>query len=298
VLNAGTFFQGVATNPPGTTGSVNFQALAVNPPGTTGSVTYSNTELGRLFGGLAGTASGAVSGQFYFDGNGNIFGSSTPGGAPSTLVGSYTVNPDCTVSITLNDAFSAASHPPSLSFTGFLANGGTEIDIVPSTQLTSSATGTAAAPTSLVQLMRISTQITCSVSTLTGPYALVGNGFTSANATTVFLARLHFDGNGKLVDDTVAGVTTPLSALQYTGTYSVNADCTGTLTLSQLTPATATTKAVAKPSITVTFVITDPVVQVNSSGSVAFQNPFQLHPSFVFSLANQNQVVSGIGKAQ
>src|SRR5437870_9817694 len=73
VLNAGAFFTGTTTTPPGTTGTVAFEPLAVNPPGTTGSVVYSSTELGRLLSGLVGASVGAVTGQLYFDGNGNIF---------------------------------------------------------------------------------------------------------------------------------------------------------------------------------------------------------------------------------
>jgi hypothetical protein len=301
VLNAGALFSGVTTNPPGTTGAATFQALAANPPGTSGSVTYSNTELGRLFGGLAGTSVGAVSGQLYFDGNGSIFASSTVGGPPSTLVGTYTVNSDCTLTVSLNDAFSTTARPPSISFTGLLANGGAEIDLVPSSQMTPSSTGTSVPPTSFVQLVRVNLPTGCSASTLTGAYALVGSGLTSANATIAFLARLRFDGNGNIVDDTVLGVTTPLASLQYTGTYTVNADCTGALTLSQKLSATATTgggKSATTTPFTVTFVVTDPLVQVNSAGAVAFQSAFQLRPSFVFSFANQTQVVSGIGKAQ
>lgn len=310
VLNAGAFFQGVTTNPPGTTGAIAFQPMAVNPPGTTGSVTLSNTELGRLFGGIAGTAVGAVAGQLYFDGNGNVFAAATVGGAPSTLAGTYTVNSDCTISVMLTDAFSTATHPATLSLTGFLVSGGTEIDLIPNSQLPpapgSPLSGAAAAvvpPASLIQFLRINAQTACSASTLTGPYALIGSGFTSANASAAFLARVRFDGAGNVVNDVTSGVTTPLTAFQYVGTYTVNPDCTGTLKLTQTAATTTTTtpadtKTNAPAPITVSFVITNPIVQVNSSGGVAFQSAFSLRPSFVFSLASQNQVVSGIGKAQ
>jgi hypothetical protein len=300
VLNAGTFFQGVTTNPPGTTGAATFQPLAANPPGTSGSVSYSNTQLGRLLGGLAGASVGAVTGVFYFDGNGSIFASSTVGGPPTTLVGTYTANSDCTTTVSLSDVFSTATHPTPVTFTGFLANGGTEIDLVPTAQMPA---GNTVPPAALLQLARINAQTTCSASSLTGPYALIGSGFTSANAHASFLARIRFDGNGKVVDDTVLGQNTPLAAFQYTGTYIVNADCTGSLTLSQKIASTTTPPATGgatttTPPITIWFVITNPIVQVNSTGSVAFQSPFSLRPSLVFSFANQSEVVSGIGKAQ
>jgi len=302
VLNAGAFFTGTPSNPPGTTGSSTFQPLAVTPPGTTGSVNYSTTELGRLLGGVAGASVGAVSGQLYFDGNGNIFASNTIGGAPSTLVGTYTVNPNCSITVSLNDAFSTTKNPPAFSFTGFLVGTGSEIDLVPTTQLPTTPSSTPTLPTSLIQLVRVNAQTACSASTLTGPYALIGGGFGSTNANLAFLARVRFDGNGKLIDDTVTGTTTPLSLLQYTGTYTVNSDCTGTLTFSQKPgPAAAsgsTTTPPAPTPITAYFVITNPIALVNSNGALAFQNPASLRPSFIFSFANQNQVVSGIGKAQ
>jgi hypothetical protein len=295
VLNSGTFFQGVITNPPGTTGATTFEALAANPPGTSGSVTYSNTQVGRLLGGLAGVSVGSVSGVLYFDGNGSVFASSTVGGAPSTLVGTYTVNSDCTITVSLNDAFSTMPHPPSVSFTGFLANGGTEINLVPAAQIPAAST---VPPTALLQLIRINAQTTCSASTLTGPYSLVGEGLTSANARAALLARIKFDGNGKVIDDTVLGVNTPLVLFQYTGTYIVNPDCTGTITLSQKITASPAAQPATTPPVILAFVITYPIVQVNSTGGVAFQSPFALRPSILFSLVNQSVIVSGIGKAQ
>jgi hypothetical protein len=307
VLNSGTFFSGVTTNPPGTTGSVTFQALAVTPPGTTPSSTYSNTQLGRLLGGLAGTAVGSVTGVFYFDGNGNIFASNTVGGAPNTIVGTYTVNNDCTITISLKDAFSTSSPAPAaVSFTGLLAGTGTEIDLLATSQLPSSSNST---PTTsaILRLYRVPANQTCSAGTLTGPYSLTGTGFNSSNVATAFVGRVLFDGTGKILDGTTTGVTTPLSTLQYTGTYTVNADCTGTLSLTpKAAPTTSggtggspgTTATTSTPPITAAFVITNPIVQVNSTGSVAFQSPFGLRPTLIFSLASQTQVVSGIGLAQ
>jgi hypothetical protein len=216
------------------------------------------------------------------------------------------VNGDCTITITLKDAFATSTPLPApVSFTGVLAGGGTSIDLYPTAQLTPPS-GTNATTTALLVLYKIPAQQACSAATLTGPYALVGTGFTSANLSTAFLARVLFDGTGKLLDGTITGVTTPLSSLQYIGTYTVNADCTGTLTMKPsgptATPAsggTATgTSTTPATSITATFIITNPIVQVNSTGSVAFQSPFGLRPSLIFSLASQTQVVTGTGTAQ
>jgi hypothetical protein len=302
VFNSGVFFSGVTTNPPGTTGSTSlFEPLAVTPPGTT--TAYSNTQVGRLLGGLAGTAVGAVTGVFYFDGNGNIFASATVGGSPTTLVGTYTVNTDCTITVSINDAFSTSSPRPSaVPFTGLTVGDGTELDLLPNSQLTPPA-GTTGATTALLRLVHIQAQQNCSASTLTGAYGLVGTGFTSANVSSAFLARVLFDGTGNVVDGTITGVTTPLSLLQYTGTYTVFPDCTGALTLKPqptLTPSTTAggTGAIGAPAITAYFVITSPIVQVNSNGIAAFQSPIGLRPSLLFSLASRSQVLSGIGTAQ
>ena len=248
--------------------------------------------------------------MFYFDGNGNVFASSTVGGSPNTLVGTYTANSDCTITITLNDAFSTSTpRPAPVSFTGLLVGAGTEIDLVASAQLTPPA-GTTGTTAAALRLVRVQANQTCSVSSLTGAYGLVGSGFTSGNVSTAFLARVLFDGTGKILDGTTTGVTTPLAKLQYTGSYTVNPDCTGTLTLTPQPAAAPTTPTsggtgVTTPtttatttSITAAFVITSPIVQVNSTGSVAFQSPFGLRPSLLFSLTNQSQVISGIGTAQ
>jgi hypothetical protein len=301
ILSAGTF-QPITANPPGTTGATVFQPLAVTPPGTS---MNSNTELGRLLTGVGGTTAGSVTGLLYFDGNGSIFASATIGGSPNTIVGTYVVYSDCTIAVSLNDLFALQPPAKPVSFTGFLASTGSEIDLVPSTQLPAS-------PRSLIQLMRVNPQTSCSASTLFGPYALTGSGFLSSSAATntsgnaanfPFFARLRFDGNGNIVAEPTTGTSTsPLATFQYTGTYTVNSDCTGTLTISQAPASTTTppaTGTTAKPTVfTAAFLITGPIVQVNSAGVVAFQNTFQLRPSFVFSFANQDQFVSGIGKAQ
>jgi hypothetical protein len=285
VLNTGSLFTGVVANPPGTTSAVTFQALVADPPGTT----YSTTQVGRLLSGLAGVTVGAVTGQFYLDGNGNIFASSTVGGSPSTIVGSYVINSDCTVTVTITDAFSTASKPPQASLSGFLVNGGTQLDLSPPV----ATAGTPKPPTTLLRIVRIPSLGSCTVSTLTGAYALTGQGLTSANAVVVFLARIRFDGTGNLVNDAGSSLFT---SLQYVGTYTVNSDCTGTLNLS---PTPAANAAPPKtPSIVASFVITNPYVQVTSSGNVAFQNPSQLRPSIIFTFANQNEAVLGAGNAQ
>jgi len=53
-----------------------------------------------------------------------------------------------------------------------------------------------------------------------------------------------------------ASSTPPFTALQYTGIYSVNSDCSGTMTISNASTATATTGS--SKGMTLNFVITPP----------------------------------------
>src|SRR5262249_47265573 len=160
---------------------------------------------------------------------------------------------------------------------------------IPSTQLpaASAPPTTLVSPTSIIQLVRVASQTVCSAATLAGPYALVGNGFTIFNGSSsaggsttgpsagssvrlAFFASVRFDGNGILLNHVPTGssptTATPLSIFQYTGTYTVNSDCTGTISLSKSqtqnnasgTPVTTTTTPVVA-----SFVITNPLVQVN-----------------------------------
>src|SRR5207302_884270 len=99
--------------------------------------------------------------------------------------------------------------------------------------------------------------------------------------------------NGNLVSEPTATATSSLTPFQFTGTYTVAADCTGILTFSQKSSSNSNA-----PVFTGTFLITNPLVLVNSNGVVAFQNTFQLKPSIVFSFTSQSQIISGVGKGQ
>jgi hypothetical protein len=305
VLTAGTFIP-VTANPPGTTTSAAFQALAVNPPGTN---PYSKTQLGQLLSGVAGITAGSVTGIFYFDGAGNIYASQTVGGPLSTAVGTYTVDVNCGILISLGDVF-AAQNPKQVTFAGSLVGNASEIDLVPTAQIPTnggSTTSPIVPPASFLRLVKMPTPTNCTASTLTGPYLLLGNGFQAAGTLATspataqyfpFFARVRFDGAGKIIPETTS--TASLALLQYVGTYTVNSDCTGTMTISQ-TPAPSSGATASTPpvkTITAAFLITNSFVQVNSNGLVAFQSVSQLRSSILFSFASQDQIVSGIGTAQ
>jgi hypothetical protein len=279
VLNPGAFFPG----------------LPANPPGTNTTTAYSTTAVGSLLAALSPSGSPSASGEVYLDGSGSVFASATIGGSFNTFVGTYAISPDCTIAVSLTDVFStAAPRPKAVAFTGLIANSGAEIDLALGSEL--STISTQGPERTLLRLLRVPNAPVCSVSTLSGPYALVATGFQSSSAQAnpsgaarsfVFLARVLLDGTGKVIVDPAA--TAALAQFQYTGTYTVNSDCTGSLKISQ---------SKTGPTYTASILIVNPIVQVNPNGSVAFQNAYQLRPGFVFSFVTADTAVSGLATAE
>src|SRR5579872_4672651 len=86
----------------------------------TGTATASNTPVGNLLGDVTGTAAFGTVARIFADGSGHLFAPSnlftTASNSPMTSVGSYTVNTDCTIKVTLTDTFAAqASTAPGTS---------------------------------------------------------------------------------------------------------------------------------------------------------------------------------------
>ncbi len=284
-------------------------------------VTFSNAPVGRLLGGIAGTTGTSVGSTFFFDGFGRIFGGSNANtfiqNQASTEIGSYTVSSNCTVRVTLNDAFTTSNNtttPQTASLIGLVARGGNEIYLA---QLAPVATG-ATAPTgtaaltqrTAIRLIRFSDRFStgCSLGTLRGSYGLIGQGTSTLSPTTgatttpptnpyfsPFIGRVSFDGTGNITTSPVAG--TSLGTFQYRGTYTVNSDCTGTMSITQQpVPAAGSTTPVV--STAVNFLITPESAFVDSTGRVASQNVQDLKPGFIFSIANANQTMNGVGVPQ
>src|SRR5207302_3052246 len=80
----------------------------------------------------------------------------------------------------------------------------------------------------------------CTNDGLSGTFGVAASGVSSTAAATAgdppvstafgLLGRFNADGQGNLLEDTV-GAASPLVQRQVTGTYTVNADCTGTASL-------------------------------------------------------------------
>ena len=327
--------------------------------GTTTSTTpaFTNSEVGLLLGGLTGTVPFATPGTLFFDGSGNIRGTLNSQGGATINVGTYVVNSDCTITVTLTDTF--GNNKTSATLQGIVLSNGAEIDLgVLSNSSTSTGTtsgnGTTTGPgttsttttgTTATALAGSSTLITlvrplanfCYTSNLAGPYALVGigsraatiGGVTGGTGTTgtgtgtatasgqtiapfFFLARVVFDGNGNVVSQ--SGTPSSLSFLQFTGTYTVNTDCSGTMMLNTsnstgtgtgttttngtgttTTTGTGTTSGTTASTLSVSFVLTQPMVPF-SGGTPAVGGSTK--PGIQFSVFSNSQTLYGYGRAQ
>jgi len=286
---AGFFLLGAT--PPGTAGGP-LIPVPIIPPGTGGgAVIGSNTPIGSLVAGLANRNAFASVGRIFADGMGILYASSTTGTlTTNTIVGTYIVSSDCSVTMTIGDPFgSKGSQTGStggivggtttvfvgtnpISLEGLIVTSGVsdEIDLVP--------TGSNSLGASLT-LIKTSQFNACSNASVNGSYSVIGQGLltpgtstttiggttggtggttgglggtttggTTTNATgtgafvsgvtgslgTPFLVfgRTVADGAGNLLTD-VPSTTSPVKR-SITGTYTVNADCTGTARLQDI----------------------------------------------------------------
>jgi hypothetical protein len=232
---------------------------------TTGPV-VSNTPIGQLIGGLDGLSPFALLGTIRADGTGNFLAAANATGTPAQ-VGNYSVNSDCTISVKLTDVFvglpvtppgtsgmsstgntgngsfaGRSATPPtpvSIKLEGLILDGGAEIDLV---QIGTSDTG------AVITLRRaLQTFGACTDLNVNGPFDLVvrgsfvqtGSSGANGNSTvpTNFIGRFVANGAGEFTSDAL-GAQSPLQELQLTGTYTVNADCSGTAQLVDSTRVT------------------------------------------------------------
>lgn len=163
------------------------------------------------------TAPGTVTtsvGLVVFDGKGNYSVQQTVSvnGTPTTLPpasGSYVVNSDCTGS--------ESDASGKVISTLAVVHGGDEvlgISVVPGSSMT-------------VHFERVTGA--CSNATITGDYAFQRNGQAGGGIALVALGTITFDGKGsQFVGQTIdrGGTITTVSNL--VGTYTINADCSGT----------------------------------------------------------------------
>jgi hypothetical protein len=267
-------------------------------------VVYSDTELGHLLSGISGTSPFSSTGSLSFNTFGQVFASPSNQGGASALVGTYTVNADCTVSVALTDTF--GENKTETNLFGIILNGGNEVDLF---AMPAAGTGATSSPAAgiqsrgalLIRLLRpFFSNFGCTAGNLTGAYALVLNGIGSGGGTTsgpqVLIARAVFDGAGNIITDGGAAGS-PLVAVQSIGTYAINSDCTGTMTLKSGASSTSTTTPVApSPATTVNFALTAPTIVANIGATNLSQ--YSTRPGLALSSSNTIQTASGSGTAQ
>jgi len=303
------------TTETGTTGTVTTgtgtKTNATTPP-------FSNTGVGQLVNGTTNSVPFASAGTLYFDGAGNIRASSAPQFVltSSVVVGTYTLNSDCTISVTLNDAF--GTNTTKVSLQGVILGDGSEIDlgVLQNTSPTGTGTGTGSGTSTgtssiapgvfrsniLIRLVRPVATF-CNASTLAGfRMWVVAEGTTFANSGTTggtgtgtvaqagtpffIFGHVQFDGSGNLLAP--SGSQSSLG-MQFVGTYTVNNDCTGTLTLNSTNGTTGTTTGSTTgttSSLPLNFVLT--------SGN---QSSISSVPEIQFTQSSGTQILLGSGRA-
>jgi len=286
-VNGAYAYSAIGTGIPG--------ALFTPATGSTAS-TYSSTSIGQLLGGIANTGAFALSGTLWFDTSGNI---SAAQGGTRLMVGTFSLNTDCTISATIFDAF--GTNKTTTALQGIVLANGSEINLG---VLQNVSGGPITAPGAfqsslLIKLVRpLATY--CSISNLIGSYALIATGTRVATlpvaagsialpqqteAAFFLFGRVQFDGSGNIVAP--AGTPSALGYLQFTGTYTVNTDCTGTLTLGSASTTGGGTSVTSGSTISVGFVLTQPSVPFNGN-----------RPVIEFSQSSATQTLFGYGEAQ
>lgn len=190
---------------------------------------YSNTPMGLLAQGAQSGAAFASTGRVTADGLGSLMADAVDGRRSTALVGRYKVNGDCTLTVTLIDGFRSGldllGDPlpgAQVPFQGVLRNRGTELVFVQ----------TGAVKGTVVQLFRPQLSADCTQTTLSGSRGLLATGVQLGTEDVPVMQPLTLMGrlkaeNGEFKLD-LAGMQSPLQDRQFTGTYQVQPDCTGT----------------------------------------------------------------------
>jgi hypothetical protein len=300
---------------------------------TTTTPTYSETEVGRLLSGVAGNKPFAASGTLNLD-NGVITANSASLGLMNQQVGTYTVNSDCTITVMLTDAFgTGTSASTRTTLQGVILRNGGEIVLGTFRNAPTTTTDTSGTPTTTTPVMSTSGQLiqsnilvtltrtlssTCNAASLNGAYGLVisGTGLSNVNTTDTdttndvaqvmpffVVATVQFDGSGGVTSSSNLP-SSPLSFLRYSGSYTVSSNCTGTMTLRGVAPAstttgtgtgtgTTTTPATTTAAMTFNFVLVKPQAEVNAAGQAPGAG--QTRPGIKIISSSTNQTFMGEG---
>ena len=182
---------------------------------------------------LSGTTPGAS--RLYFDGNGTIVGATALStGTMSVAAGTYSVNLDCTATISLATGS---------SFDAIIAGGGRQVLFVETDSTGTGSTGILERASSCVSLSYPqSFGFSCS-GALQAAASTTGTGGTTTTAAAQFmpfslLGTISTDGNGNFTYTQTAVTNGAVSRAKAGGTYSVGADCSVKLSFSANSPGT------------------------------------------------------------
>ena len=122
-----------------------------------------------------------------------------------------------------------------------------------------------------------------------------GTGPVAAQPSSV-IGYLNFDSAGHIIPQAawanMSSAQTTYSTLAFTGTYTVNPDCSGAMTISN-SSSLAATGASSASAITIDFVISPPTITASAGSSNP--NGFSGPPDLNLSFTNSN--VAGWGYA-
>ena len=230
-------------------------------------------------------------GTIFADGSGGLF-ADVPGAEFAPKLGSYLVNDDCSVALTLNNKFAfvgsnapaaganspanALSGSSTVAFEGVILQRGEEVDLV--------QTGL---PGGTFVTMRKIFANDCTNETFSDSFGLVGAGSRAivsggpAFAAFGISGRLIADGQGNLIADGIS-LSSPRQQ-QLSGTYRVKPDCTGS---AQIAMADGT-------SVAIDFVL---VHEYNAALGTASAQIRQKR--LMFSISGQGIAGSGFATAQ
>jgi hypothetical protein len=188
------------------------------------SAACSNTTIkgsyGFLITGTNSTALAAVVGQITADGTGGLTGSETISNdgvisSSVALTGTYSIKTTCTGSATITP-----SGFPSSKYNLTVVSSGKQIEMVDT-------------DTGITQFGYALTQgnSTCTAAAIKGTFGFEGGGFNSSLVPLAVAGQAKLDGAGNLTGTESQSTGGTILSGAISGTYTVNSDCTGTITL-------------------------------------------------------------------
>jgi len=161
----------------------------------------------------------AVVGQITADGNGNLAGSETVSSdgtisASVPVLGSYSIKSNCTGTAMLNPAGMSTA-----KYNLVIVSSGKRMEMIDvDTGITESGYALAQGSSP------------CTVASFKGVFGFDGGGFNSSLIPTAFSGQAKLDGAGNLSGSETASGGGAFTSGPISGSYSVNSDCTGSLT--------------------------------------------------------------------